>query len=52
MLGRSLVRAQVRFSGRFQGILEGIEKVTLQAVFLDWMERLGKCIDSNGVSVD
>jgi hypothetical protein len=35
-----------------QGILEGIEKVTLQAVFLDWMERLGKCIDRNGVDGD
>jgi histone-lysine N-methyltransferase SETMAR len=38
--------------GVVQGILEAIEKVTLQAVFLDWMERLWKCIDSNGVYVD
>jgi hypothetical protein len=38
--------------GAVEGILEDIEKVTLQAVFLDWMERLWKCIDSSGVYVD
>jgi hypothetical protein len=31
-----------------EGILEGIEKVTLQAVFLDWMDRLRKYIATNG----
>jgi hypothetical protein len=31
-----------------EGVLEGIEKVTLQAVFLDWMDRLRKCIATNG----
>jgi hypothetical protein len=31
-----------------EGVLEGIEKVTLQAVFLDWMDRLRKCITTNG----
>jgi hypothetical protein len=25
-----------------EGVLEGIEKVTLQAVFLEWMDRLRK----------
>jgi hypothetical protein len=29
-------------------VLEGIEKVTLKAVFLDWMDRLRKCIAANG----
>jgi hypothetical protein len=32
--------------------LGGIEKVTLQKVFLDWMERLRKCRDIAGDSVD
>jgi hypothetical protein len=31
-----------------EGLLEGSEKVTLQAVFLDWMDRLTKCIVTNG----
>jgi hypothetical protein len=31
-----------------KGVLEGIEKVTLQAVFLEWMDRLRKCIATNG----
>jgi histone-lysine N-methyltransferase SETMAR len=31
-----------------EGILEGAEKVTLQAVFLDWMDQLWKYIDNNG----
>jgi hypothetical protein len=31
-----------------EGFLEGIEKVTLQAVFLEWMDRLRKCIVTNG----
>jgi hypothetical protein len=31
-----------------EGVLEGIEKVNLQAVFLDWMDRLRKCIATNG----
>jgi histone-lysine N-methyltransferase SETMAR len=31
-----------------EGVLEGIEKVTLQAVFLEWIERSGKCIATNG----
>jgi histone-lysine N-methyltransferase SETMAR len=29
------------------GALECIEKVTLQAVFLEWMDRLRKCIATN-----
>jgi hypothetical protein len=31
-----------------EGILEAIEKVTLQAVFLEWIDRLRKCIAANG----
>jgi hypothetical protein len=31
-----------------EGVLEGIEKVILQAVFLEWMDRLKKCIATNG----
>jgi histone-lysine N-methyltransferase SETMAR len=31
-----------------EGVREGIEKVTLQAVFLEWMDRLRKCITTNG----
>jgi hypothetical protein len=31
-----------------EGVLEGIEKVTLQAVFLEWMDRLKKYITING----
>jgi hypothetical protein len=30
-----------------EGVLEGIEKVTVQAVFLEWMDRLRKCITTN-----
>jgi hypothetical protein len=33
-----------------EGVLEGIEKVTLQAVFLEWMDRSRKCIAPNGES--
>jgi hypothetical protein len=31
-----------------EGVLEGIEKVTSQAIFLEWMDRLSKCIATNG----
>jgi hypothetical protein len=31
-----------------EGAREGIEKVTLQTVFLEWMDRLRKCIATNG----
>jgi transposase len=30
-----------------EGVLEGIEKVTLQAVFLEWMDRLRKYMTTN-----
>jgi histone-lysine N-methyltransferase SETMAR len=30
-----------------EGVLEGIEKVTLPTVFLEWMDRLRKCIATN-----
>jgi hypothetical protein len=31
-----------------EGVLEGIEKVTLQAVFLEWMDRSRKWIAPHG----
>jgi hypothetical protein len=31
-----------------EGVLEGIGKMTLQAVFLEWMDRLGNCVVTNG----
>jgi histone-lysine N-methyltransferase SETMAR len=31
-----------------EGVLEGIEKVTLQAVFLEWTDGLRTCITPNG----
>jgi hypothetical protein len=31
-----------------EDVLEGIEKATLQAVFLEWMDRLKKCIATDG----
>jgi hypothetical protein len=31
-----------------EGVLEGIEKVALQAVILDWIDRLRKCIATTG----
>jgi hypothetical protein len=31
-----------------EGVLKGIEKTTLQAVFLEWMDRSRKCIAANG----
>jgi hypothetical protein len=31
-----------------EGVLEGIEKVALQTVFLEWMDRLKKYIATNG----
>jgi hypothetical protein len=31
-----------------EGVLEGIENVTLQAIFLEWMDGLRKYITSNG----
>jgi hypothetical protein len=30
-----------------EGVLEDIEKMTLQTVFLEWMDRLRKCIATN-----
>jgi hypothetical protein len=29
-------------------VLRGIEERTLHAAFLDWMQRLRKCIETNG----
>jgi histone-lysine N-methyltransferase SETMAR len=37
-----------QFLAAVEGVLEGIEKVTLHAVFLEWMDRLGKCMATNG----
>jgi histone-lysine N-methyltransferase SETMAR len=33
-------------------ILDSIEKATLNRVFLEWMERLRRCLDINGDSVE
>jgi hypothetical protein len=38
--------------GSVQRILEGIEQVMLQAVFLDWIERLEKCIATDGEYIE
>jgi hypothetical protein len=35
-----------------EGVLEGIEKVTLQAISLEWMNRLRKCIATNGENTE
>jgi hypothetical protein len=37
-----------QFLAAVEGVLEGIEKVTLQAIFLEWMDRLMKYIVTNG----
>jgi hypothetical protein len=31
-----------------ESVVEGIEKVTLQTVFLKWMDRLRKCLITDG----
>jgi histone-lysine N-methyltransferase SETMAR len=31
-----------------KGVLEGIKKVTLQMVFLEWIDRMRKCVTTNG----
>jgi hypothetical protein len=33
-------------------VLEGINKVTLEAVLLEWIERLERCITTNGDHID
>jgi hypothetical protein len=35
-----------------EGVLEGIEEVTLEKVFLEWMDRLRKCIVTNGKYIE
>jgi histone-lysine N-methyltransferase SETMAR len=35
-----------------EDVLEGIEKMTLQAVVLEWMDRFGKCIATNGEYIE
>jgi hypothetical protein len=37
-----------QFLEAIQAVLDGIEKVTLQAVFLEWMDRFRKYIAANG----
>jgi hypothetical protein len=37
-----------QFLAAVEGVLESIEKVTLQVVFLEWMDRLRKYLASNG----
>jgi hypothetical protein len=36
-----------RLIAAVEGVIERIETVTLQAVFLEWMDRLRKCIATN-----
>jgi hypothetical protein len=38
--------------GAINAILAGIEKVALERVFLEWMERLRRCIEIGGEYVD
>jgi hypothetical protein len=38
----------VQLLAAVEGVLEGIEKVTLHAVFLKWRYRSWKCIVTNG----
>jgi hypothetical protein len=35
-----------------EGVLAGIEKLTLQAVFLEWMDRSRKCITTKRESTE
>jgi hypothetical protein len=42
----------VQLIAAVEGVLEGIEKVTLRAVFLDWIDRLRKYIAANGESTE
>jgi hypothetical protein len=37
-----------QFLAAVKDILADIEKLTLQAVFLEWIDRLRKCITTNG----
>jgi hypothetical protein len=48
MSRRPLIRGSDQLLAAVEGVLEGIEKVTLQAVFLEWMDRLRKYIATNG----
>jgi hypothetical protein len=38
--------------GAINPMLGGIEKMTFESLFLEWMERLCRCIDTNGECVD
>jgi hypothetical protein len=51
LAGLSLEGAE-RFREAVQAILEGIGKVTLQAIFLKWMDCLRKCITTNAQYTD
>jgi hypothetical protein len=35
-----------------EGVLESIEQMTLQVVFLKWMDRFRKCIATNGEYIE
>jgi hypothetical protein len=41
-----------QFLATVEGVREGIEKVTLQAVFFEWMDRLRKWIITNGEYIE
>jgi histone-lysine N-methyltransferase SETMAR len=47
LAGLSIEDADQLFTA-VEDVLEGIKKVTLQAVFLEWMGRFRKCIATNG----
>jgi hypothetical protein len=47
-LGGLLLRDADSLLAAGEGVLEGLEKVTLQTIFLEWMDRLRKCMAING----
>jgi hypothetical protein len=47
MTGRSFVDAEEFFEA-VRGVIDIIEKVTLQEVFREWTGRMRKCIQTNG----
>jgi hypothetical protein len=48
MSRRALIRGCRQIFAAIEGFLEGIEQVTLQVVFLKWMDGLRKCITTSG----
>jgi hypothetical protein len=46
LTGGSLVNAEELFEA-IRGVRDGIKKVILQRMFLEWMDRIRKCIQTN-----